>query len=76
MELVKTERMCIYFKTGEITQRRSYDAATGLCSVANFIFAHSKKHIVGQFPIKNLTRVKQLVYLKGIESDFPKLKIG
>ncbi|KAG0604964.1 hypothetical protein M758_9G022500 [Ceratodon purpureus] len=76
MKLVEIERVCIYFQTGEITQRISYDRDTQLCSVANFIYTHSKKHIVGQFVIKDLKRIKQLFYMKGIESDYPKLKVA
>lgn len=73
MKLMKTNRVCIYFKTGEITQRIAYDG--GECSVSNFIYTHSKEHFVGTFKIQE-RRMKQLFYIKGIESIFPKLKVA
>lgn len=73
MKLVKTNRVCIYFKTGEITQRIAYDG--GECSVSNFIYTHSKEHFVGTFKIEE-RRMKQLFYIKGIESIYPKLKVA
>lgn len=76
MQLVKFERVCIYFNTGEITQRITYDGGRGECVVVNFIYTHSKAHIVGLFEIYDLSRIKQLFYMKGMESIHPKLKVA